>query len=292
VLGIATLLTLSALEAPGAAATGAPVVQTAAASGIVSFAATLHGSVNPNGAVVSDCHFEYGTTFAYGMSVGCDKAPGSGTSPVAVSTLVPGLAQTTTYHFSLVATNVKGTVTGGDATFTTGSTWTWTQPVWSGPGNLGPEPGINGVPYTYHDVPPPPPPPSQAAAQPPSNEFSVRTPTVGKGKSITLLVNSPGEGVFTATALTMVGRVRAAIATRHRNTTKHKGLSVRYGTGTVAAKRAGPVLLVVPPSTTAKEALKRIKHLSVSISVTFTPTGGTSNTKTVSVTVTGHKRRH
>jgi phosphodiesterase/alkaline phosphatase D-like protein len=96
-----------------------PAVVTEAASSVTQTTASLNGTVNPEGANVSDCHFEYGTSEAYGTSVPCSALPGSGTSPVAVSAAISSLSANTTYHFRIVATNVSGTSYGSDATFTT-----------------------------------------------------------------------------------------------------------------------------------------------------------------------------
>ncbi len=97
----------------------APTVETKAASAVTQTSATLNATVNPNGGTVSDCHFEYGTTNAYGSSATCSSLPGSGTSPVAVSASVTGLTANTTYHFRISATNPGGTSKGSDQTFTT-----------------------------------------------------------------------------------------------------------------------------------------------------------------------------
>src|SRR5207302_1965958 len=75
--------------------------------------------VNPNGGAVSDCHFEYGSTSAYGSSVPCASLPGSGTAAVAVSAEVEGLAPNSTYHFRIVASNEGGSGTGSDQGLTT-----------------------------------------------------------------------------------------------------------------------------------------------------------------------------
>jgi streptogramin lyase len=99
-------------------ATG-PVVVTGVATGIGAGAATLAGSVNPYGSPVTDCHFEYGTSTAYGASAPCAQQVGGGTSQVAVSANVSGLARATTYHFRLAATNAIATVQGSDQTLTT-----------------------------------------------------------------------------------------------------------------------------------------------------------------------------
>src|SRR5207245_445909 len=56
---------------------------------------------------------------AYGTSVPCAALPGAGTSAVAVSAEVEGLAANSTYHFRIVASNAGGTSAGADQTFTT-----------------------------------------------------------------------------------------------------------------------------------------------------------------------------
>ncbi len=98
-----------------------PTVVTGAASAVSTSSATLGATVNPNGQTVTDCHFNYGTTTAYGASVPCATAPGSGSVPVPVSAEVSGLSPGATYHFQIVATNATGTSEGADGTFTTAS---------------------------------------------------------------------------------------------------------------------------------------------------------------------------
>jgi len=82
-------------------------------------AASLNGTVNPNGGSVSECKFEYGTTNSYGSSASCASLPGSGTSPVGVSASITGLGANATYHFRISATNAGGTSKGSDETFKT-----------------------------------------------------------------------------------------------------------------------------------------------------------------------------
>jgi sugar lactone lactonase YvrE len=96
-----------------------PGVVTGAASSLTPTTATLNATVNPNGAEVTACTFEYGTSVSYGTSVPCASLPGSGESPVPVSAPLTGLSANTTYHFRIVATNSGGTSNGSDQTFTT-----------------------------------------------------------------------------------------------------------------------------------------------------------------------------
>jgi len=96
-----------------------PTVVTGAASSVTTTSATLNATVNPNGAEVTKCEFEYGETTAYGKTASCTSLPGSGTSAVAVSASITGLTANITYHFRISATNVGGTNEGADATFGT-----------------------------------------------------------------------------------------------------------------------------------------------------------------------------
>ncbi len=101
--------------------TQAPTVNTGTATAVGQDIATLNGTVNPNGAA-TDYSFEYGTTTAYGNSTAPTSA-GAGTSLVAASASISGLAANTTYHYRLVANNASGTSLGADQSFTTtGST--------------------------------------------------------------------------------------------------------------------------------------------------------------------------
>jgi uncharacterized protein YkwD len=89
-----------------------PAVITDAATGISSSGATLTGTVNPNG-VPTSYRFEYGPTTAYGSSTALQDA-GAGTSPVAVSAVLAGLAPGSLIHYRLVAVSADGETTGLD----------------------------------------------------------------------------------------------------------------------------------------------------------------------------------
>src|SRR5262245_32814354 len=95
-------------------------VTTLGATNITGTSATLNGNVDPaNGGDVTECHFEYGTDTSYGNSVPCAPGPPY-PGPTAVAADVSGLAQSTTYHFTLVVTTSSaGTLNGGDQTFQT-----------------------------------------------------------------------------------------------------------------------------------------------------------------------------
>ena len=99
----------------------APVSVTGAATAITQTTSTLNATVNPEGGEVGpgNCVFEYGTTESYGSSVACATAPGSGSTPVAVSANVAGLSPDTTYHYRIAAANTGGTGIGADGSFKT-----------------------------------------------------------------------------------------------------------------------------------------------------------------------------
>lgn len=96
-----------------------PTVLTGAASSVTQTSATLNGSVNPNGEPVEACRVEY-RTGETASSTECEPAPGSGTSPVAVSIGAVGLQPNTAYSYRVVVTGLEGrTYEGGEETFTT-----------------------------------------------------------------------------------------------------------------------------------------------------------------------------
>jgi hypothetical protein len=96
-----------------------PVLVTEGSSAVSQSAATVTGTVNPNGAEVTKCEFEYGTSEALGSTAPCASAPGSGTTAAAVSASISGLQPETTYHYRLTASNLAGAGQGQEQTFKT-----------------------------------------------------------------------------------------------------------------------------------------------------------------------------
>ncbi|HME02535.1 MAG TPA: hypothetical protein VKG38_05830, partial [Solirubrobacteraceae bacterium] len=95
-----------------------PTVETLPATAVSHSGATLNGSVNPDGAPVEECRFEYGTTQSYGKTAACTVA-GAGTTPVPVAVPVAALQANTEYHFRLTARNAGGLAFGADQSFKT-----------------------------------------------------------------------------------------------------------------------------------------------------------------------------
>jgi hypothetical protein len=117
------LLAFTGSSASSAIAADPPLATTEPASGATASGVTLNGKVNPKGAAVAVCRFEYGTTTEYGATAPCQPASlGTGTFNVSVSASLEGLESGTAYHFRLVATSVNGATNGADFTFATAGT--------------------------------------------------------------------------------------------------------------------------------------------------------------------------
>jgi hypothetical protein len=121
--------------------------------------ATLNGTVNPGGAPVTSCEFEYGETESYGQIAPCIEEPGeigSGESAVAVRADVKELVPLTTYHFRLVASSSTGTRDAFDRTFFIPTPPTVTvsgesaSSVGSTTAIIGAQINPGGLPATYH----------------------------------------------------------------------------------------------------------------------------------------------
>jgi hypothetical protein len=97
----------------------APTVTLGQATAVGSTQATLTGTVNPSG-LATTWHFEYGTTTNYGSSTPSNGA-GSGAIAQSESVTIASLSPHATYHYRLVAGNLKGTTDSPDRTFTTSS---------------------------------------------------------------------------------------------------------------------------------------------------------------------------
>ena len=95
-----------------------PDAVTGAASDVSQTAATVAGTVDPNG-YETTAHFEYGTDPAALSSRTPDQAVGRGSDPVALTAALAGLRAGTTYWFRVVATSGTGSVHGVIVQFTT-----------------------------------------------------------------------------------------------------------------------------------------------------------------------------
>lgn len=103
----------------GSAVVPPPTATTENASAVGHVKATLNGHLDlNNGPEVTDCHFDWGTSTAYGNTAPCSQ--GNDYSAAAdVSATIAGLEPGEAYHFRLVVSTGTSTGTGGDQTFTT-----------------------------------------------------------------------------------------------------------------------------------------------------------------------------
>ncbi|MCP4179587.1 MAG: hypothetical protein GY756_17650 [bacterium] len=94
-----------------------PTIETTEAGSISSTGATLNGVVNAldNSATVI---FEYGPTDSYGITAVASPGIVEGNVNENVIAVVSDLAENTTYHYRVVATNAGGTIRGNDMSFT------------------------------------------------------------------------------------------------------------------------------------------------------------------------------
>jgi hypothetical protein len=115
---VAALALALALLVPAAAvAAGPPSATTGTAKNVTQSAATVTGTVDPQGSATT-YRFEYGTSTSYGLQTE-EADAGSGTGAVDASANLSGLTTDTSYHYRLVATNAAGITRGSDHTLTT-----------------------------------------------------------------------------------------------------------------------------------------------------------------------------
>ncbi len=110
-------LLLATAGAAAAAPLAKPLATTGGASAVTYQSATLNGTVNPKGAATV-YFFQIGVSAKYGGQ-SAPVAVASGTTAVAATGPVGGLAPVTKYHYRLVAISAGGTTLGADRTFTT-----------------------------------------------------------------------------------------------------------------------------------------------------------------------------
>ncbi|MFZ9874501.1 MAG: Ig-like domain-containing protein, partial [Candidatus Methylacidiphilales bacterium] len=95
-----------------------PTVTTLGVTNATTTAATLQGTVNPNGNPTS-FYFEYGPTLSYGSTTLAQDA-GNGTNSLSLSAALTGLNTGQTYYYRAVASNSFGISYGTDQSFLTG----------------------------------------------------------------------------------------------------------------------------------------------------------------------------
>jgi hypothetical protein len=110
-------LTLGAVSATPAFASGKPLAETKPATSVGEHEGTLNGVVNPNGAATK-YYFEYWQNVLQ-VKKTAEVSAGSGTTNLEESATLTGLKAETVLYFRVVATNSNGTTDGAEATFET-----------------------------------------------------------------------------------------------------------------------------------------------------------------------------
>jgi ABC-type phosphate transport system substrate-binding protein len=108
----------------------------------------------------------------------------------------------------------------------------------------------------------------------PSNKFTISSARA-VGTSIRLSIQLPGAG-------------KLAVASSAK---PKKGKAIKLASKNVTASKSGAQTVTVALSAKAKSALKKDKKLKFTVKVTFTPTGGTANSVSKSVTVKQAKKK-
>jgi hypothetical protein len=127
-----------------------------------------------------------------------------------------------------------------------------------------------------------PPAGSPSPPAPPSNEFSFGPKVKFKngGTQATIVVNVPGPGTVSAAQQGATASASAARASASVVGLKAKGKKKALIVPTsVTATAAGPVKLTVKLTGPAKKVLAKKRKLTVSVAVTYTPTGGSAKTE-------------
>ena len=265
----------------------APAVSTGAPSGVGQTAATLNGTVDPHGAQVTDCRFEYGPTSAYGSSVACATSPGSGTGAVPVFAEVAGLVAGSSYYYRLVATNDGGTAMGVAQSIATQLPTVLSE---QGPGSTPPPSGGNTTPPPGGNITPPP---SETKPAPvPDAEFVTPKLTAGSTGLLVAKISCPGDETTCAGAVTLKTATAVLLSTSVHSTTKPKAtvLVVARGTFSVAGGQTAAIRLRL--STAARTLLVRAHLLRARATLAAHDPAGATHTSQTLLTISAARATH
>ncbi len=217
-----------------------PAVLTGTATGTTQTTTVLNATVDPSGANVTECRFEYGTTTSYGSSEPCSSLPGNGTTAVPVSASISGLTANTTYHYRVYATTVSGTEYGSDATLTTAEVPHATCETAECLGGT----GKGGVLPTHEEQPPPP-------VISPAVQASGTSATVSSTGAFTLTLKCPA-GATACTGTITVKTIKAVVASASK---KPKAVILTLASGSFALAGGQSKVITLHLSSTARKLL-------------------------------------
>ena len=271
-----------------AATLPAPSVTTGSGSASSQTTATVNATVDPSDATLSDCHFDYGPSTAYGSSVPCAVVPSATGGTQAVSAQLTGLNASTTYHFRIATASGVATADGADATFAT-------------PAPLKPSPSISGTPAVGSTLSCKPG-VSATAAETVSYQWTSNTAAIAGATSPTYLVALTDQGHHISCQVTISGDGGSASAiSGFDGVPSQTGATINETLVGTDKRGANSVSAPVTCSsqapggctiTLALVGIKTAHHLSVKVAVgSATAKLAAGATKTLSVTLNAAGRR-
>ncbi len=248
------------------APSGPPTATTGQATGVSETAATLTGTVDPDGEA-TNYFFKWGTTTGYGQTTGSISA-GEDHASHSVSAVLKELAPGTTYHYQLLAENHSSTVPGADHEFTTSS-------------SLSPPSIMPTIPpVAIAPILPQPKPEAPPLLGPPlvGSSLVLTAPRHGSTVHGSIDIGQAGAG----------GRLEVDLLAKSALLSKQRGLgskSVRIGRLIRQQIAAGKLSFSVALTAQGKRALAHRHSLPLTVKLTLTPGQGAVVTVTRSVTL-------
>ncbi|MGA9876695.1 MAG: fibronectin type III domain-containing protein [Solirubrobacteraceae bacterium] len=251
---------------------GPPIVSTSQANAVDQTEATLKGTVNPNSQATS-YYFEWGSSENYGNKTS-ELQVESDDSIHAETATLSGLEAGKVYHFRIVAKNPSETVTGSDQMFTTAS------PAPPTPAKKEPTPTPAPTPTSGN-------PTATTSSSPSAGQPGVEPasgPLFGSVKLASTQHSSSVHGTIDISQAGVGGQLEIALLATTASLAKVKHSSkARVGQFLLSSLKAGVVSFTVPLTSKAKSALRRHKHLAVTVQIVITPAHGAAVTVTKSV---------
>ncbi len=245
-----------------------PLVQTDAPVTVGSEEATLSGTIDPHGADMA-YYFEYGLTPGYGMNT-AQVSAGSGDGDVEADQTIAGLSPSTTYHYRLVGVDDSTKQYGSEMTFTT----------------IAPAPPAEIIGPTLPTTPLVPPVTAVGPAPIPTRVGPVRI-------GFSLQVTHRESSLLVVLVLdTIAARVEvdatapdAQLGKAKRNDSHLSSVVLARAIRTKVG--VGQLKLVLPLGAEAAQALKRRRHLALTVTAAITSSSGERQMASRAVTLTG-----
>jgi CSLREA domain-containing protein len=245
----------------GAYESAPPVLGAVSFGSVATTTAAFTASVADPDVQSGGVFFQIGTSTDYDTTTSAQAL--TALSPASPYQLVlGGLTPGILYHFRVVAFDPDGIVYGPDQQFTTsGSAPTTTT-------------------TTTTTTPSP---------TPPANGFTFGRVKVASGGGLTVALGTPDGGHFSAKATFSVRRTVITHRGKKR-IVRHVKTTYTYGTGSASSAAKGTSQLRIGLSGSAARELKKVGSAKITITVTFTPTGGTSHKESTTVTVKRNRK--